>query len=69
MGRSVEFIFLKQGQMKRAGVEALFVYQTFEDSHFGLLQKMVRSGQNEEAIHEASMSTRRGLRETVAKGL
>src|SRR5690606_38059214 len=39
IARDVEFTIVTQGQLARAGVKALFVYQQFEDSHFGLLHQ------------------------------
>ncbi len=65
LARDVEFTITSQGQLQRAGVRCLFVYQTFEDSHFGLLHKLLTSWQDQDAIVKASMNTRRGLRGTA----
>ena len=68
LARDVEFTVVTQGQLQRAGVQCLFVYQTFENSHFGLLHKLMTSWQDQDAIVKASMNTRRGLRGTAQEG-
>ena len=40
LARDVELIVTTQGQLIRAGVKSLFAYQTFEDSHFGMLHQL-----------------------------
>ncbi len=68
MARDVEFSVVTQGQLQRAGVQCLFVYQKFEDGHFGTLHKLLTSWQDQDAIVKASMNTRRGLRGTAQEG-
>ena len=68
LARDVEFTVITQGQLQRAGVQCLFVYQKFEDSHFGMLHKLLTSWQDQDAIVKASMNTRRGLRGTAEEG-
>lgn len=68
LARDVEFAITTQGQLQRAGVRCLFVYQQFADDHAGLLHKLLTSWQDQDAIVKASMNTRRGLRGTAAEG-
>ena len=68
LARDVELIVTTQGQLKRAGVKCLFAYQTFEDSHFGMLHQLLTGWQDQDAIVKASMNTRRGLRGTAEEG-
>ncbi|WJY19861.1 recombinase family protein [Alteriqipengyuania flavescens] len=68
LARDVEFTVITQGQLQRAGVQCLFVYQRFEDNHFGMLHKLLTSWQDQDAIVKASMNTRRGLRGTAEEG-
>lgn len=68
LARDVELIVTTQGQLKRAGVKSLFAYQTFEDSHFGMLHQLLTGWQDQDAIVKASMNTRRGLRGTAEEG-
>ncbi len=68
MSRDVEFMVLTNGQLKRAGVAMLYVYQTFEDSHSGFLHQLLTGWQDQDAIVKASKNTRRGLRGTAEEG-
>ncbi len=68
LARDVELIVTTQGQLKRAGVKCLFAYQTFEESHFGMLHQLLTGWQDQDAIVKASMNTRRGLRGTAEEG-
>lgn len=68
LARDVELIITTQGRLKRAGVQCLFAYQAFEDSHFGMLHQLLTGWQDQDAIVKASMNTRRGLRGTAEEG-
>ncbi|MCV0382839.1 MAG: recombinase family protein [Erythrobacter sp.] len=68
LARDVELIITTQGQLRRAGVQCLFAYQEFEDSHFGMLHQLLTGWQDQDAIVKASMNTRRGLRGTAEEG-
>ncbi|GMN14136.1 recombinase family protein [Altererythrobacter sp. MTPC7] len=68
LARDVEFTVLTDGQLRRAGVQCLFVYQSFEESHAGLLHRLLTGWQDQEAIVKASQNTRRGLRGTALEG-
>lgn len=65
LARDLEFSVLLTGQLRRAGVKLLLVYQKFEDSHAGLFHQMMTSWQDQDAIVKASANTRRGLRGTA----
>lgn len=68
IARDVEFFVTTNGQLSRAGTKMLFVYQAFEQGHFGLLHQLLTGWQDQDAIVKASMNTRRGLRGTAEEG-
>ncbi len=68
LARDVEFMVITEGKLRRANVQCQFVYQTFEESHAGLLHKLLTSWQDQDAIVKASRNTRRGLRGTALEG-
>ena len=65
IARDLEFSVVVLGQLRRAGLEVILVYQSFENSHSGRLHQLVTSWQDEDAIVKASQNTRRGLRGTA----